>query len=202
MPAEVESDYIDFIKNIGDEYYILGTTQGKIMVFDGETNAMVRTLVERGLAVYHMCFSYRADQLALATDHSTLLVYELSNFNSLGQVIVESEDISSLIYSRERFILVGQAEGYVDVVDIHNNQNAIVGKLHINEAGDINFMTSGIKAGEVLLACQQGLLQCHVSDAGEFQIERYVSEYNDLYCANITWAFDSKFVVVTSDART
>ena len=49
-------------------------------------------------------------------------------------------------------------------------------------------MTQGPKIGDVMIACQRGLLLCNVSEDGQLNILRQIDEYSGLYCINIGWA--------------
>ena len=62
-------------------------------------------------------------------------------------------------------------------------------------------MTQGPKIGDVMIACQSGLLLCNVTEDGQLNILRQIEEYSGLYCINIGWAAAQKYVIITSRPR-
>mmetsp|Transcript_15725 Transcript_15725/g.18675 ORF Transcript_15725/g.18675 Transcript_15725/m.18675 type:complete len:90 (+) Transcript_15725:402-671(+) len=52
-----------------------------------------------------------------------------------------------------------------------------------------------------MIGCQKGLISCSVSTENTFQIDSAVDEYVGLYCVNICWAGDMRYLVVNSRPR-
>ena len=91
--------------------------------------------------------------------------------------------------------------GYIDVLSFGSQKATVTHSLHIKEAGDINSMVVGKEAGEVLVSCEKGLLVATVTAEGAFSITKAVSEYSNLTIVSVSWATDSKYVIVTSRRR-
>ena len=101
---------------------------------------------------------------------------------------MQRDDVTSMTYVRDEFIIAGQVFGFFDVVNVTEQPIVSSHALQIEQAGDVNYMTQGPKIGDVMIACQSGLLLCNVSEDGQLNILRQIDEYSGLYCINIGWA--------------
>ena len=60
-----------------------------------------------GLIVFEMAFSPRAKRMTLACDGGQIMIFDLENFEKVGQLTVQKEEIISLLYSRPDQLVVG-----------------------------------------------------------------------------------------------
>ena len=49
---ETNGSTCDFLKNINDTHFVIGTTAGQILLYDAHTNKYIKTLCNGGLSVY------------------------------------------------------------------------------------------------------------------------------------------------------
>ena len=62
-------------------------------------------------------------------------------------------------------------------------------------------MCQGPEPGEFMIATQKGIINGYVNDENMFSVRAQISEYQGLYCVNVNWAGDQKFVIVTRRRR-
>ena len=102
---------------------------------------------------------------------------------------------------RSDVLVVGQVEGYIDVVKFIGTDPHVTHSVQIEEAGDINNMAFANKQGEFIMACQRGLLECCITEENIFAVIRSVQVYKKLYVANVCWSGGNNYVVVTTRSR-
>ena len=76
--------------------------------------------------------------LFIATDGGIVKLFETENFEEIGQITVQQNDITALIYMKPSFLVIGQVKGYIDVLHFTGNKPTLTHSLYIDEAGDIN----------------------------------------------------------------
>ncbi len=64
-------------------------------------------LVNEGLSVYEAAFSMKTRRMALACDGGLALIYELDNYEKVGQISAQKPDITSLFYVKDDVLVVG-----------------------------------------------------------------------------------------------
>ena len=70
--------------------------------------------------------------------------------------------------------------------------------LQIEGAGDINSFSLTMTDGEFLLASNKGILRCYVNADFFFEVKDVLGPYEEMFVHNLSWAGDSKYIVVTS----
>ena len=106
--------------------------------------------------------------MALACDGGLALIYDMETFQKIAQVTAQRPDITSLIYARDDVLVIGQVAGFIDVFHLTETTANVTHSLQIKEAGDINSMAKGPDRGSQMIGSQKGLIQCQVTDYGNF----------------------------------
>ena len=159
---------IDFVGSVGDNHFVVGSTVGMVIVFDMLTLAPVKTLVQEGLSVYELAYSSRSKRMSLACDGGLVTIYDVNDYEKLGQVSVQRPDITALLYVRDDVLIVGQVQGHIDVITFTDAQATVTHSLCIKQAGDINSMCQGPGLGQFMIACQKGLLFGLITERNTF----------------------------------
>jgi len=84
IPLDEMQGQVDYMRAIGYDRYLVGTTVGSVAVFRTEDNSLIRMLVNEGLSVYEAAFTNRNQRMALACDGGIALIYEMENFERVG----------------------------------------------------------------------------------------------------------------------
>ena len=192
---------VDYLQSIDNDTFIVGSTVGQVAIYNSSDSSLKKMLVNEGLSVYEMAFQQRSKRMILACDGGLIMIYDLTNFEKIGQMTVQQPDITALHFIRNDILTVGQVLGYLDVLSFADNKAVATHSLQIKEAGDINTIVQGKENGECLIATQKGLLICSVDTNGILTINQSITEYSNLFIVNISWAGDHKYVIITSRPR-
>jgi len=90
---------------------------------------MVKMLIHEGLSVYEIAHSAKSKRISLACDGGLVMIFEIENFEKIGQITVQQSDITSLIYAKEDVLVVGQVLGFIDVVSFSQNKATVTHSL-------------------------------------------------------------------------
>ena len=186
---------------VGYDAYLVGTTVGQIAVYSNDDNRLIKMLVNEGLSVYEAAFSMKTRRMALACDGGLALIYEMDNYEKVGQISAQRPDITSLFYVKDDVLVVGQVGGYMDVVQFTDTHATVTHSLQIKEAGDINSMQPAPGDGCFMIACQKGLILSQITPQNTFTINAAVDEFVGLYGVNLCWGGGLRYVVTTSRPR-
>ena len=145
-----------------------------------------------------MAYTSKGKRLAVGCDEGLINIYDLDAHDRVGQIKAQKSDITALLYVTHDRLVVGQIEGYIDVIKFTGTKAIITHSLQINEAGDINHLSLASKPLELMIACQKGLLLCNITKNETLQILRPEEEYSNLYVVTMTWCGGDKYIVVTS----
>ena len=61
-----------------------------------------------GLALFELAYNLQTMRLALALDGGLVFLYELDSFEKVGQIKVQTPDVTSIIYVNTTTLVVGQ----------------------------------------------------------------------------------------------
>lgn len=78
--------------------------------------------------------------------------YSMNDFTEVGQIRVQTTDIISMGFIKGNVLVVGQTDGFVDVVRcLEHDHYSVSHALQIEGAGDMNCLSLTKKDGEFLL---------------------------------------------------
>ena len=189
---------VDYLSPLGESHFLVGSTQGQVCIYNNQTQTLSKQLDTGGLSIYEMAYTAKGKRLAVGCDEGLINIYDLDAHDRVGQVKAQQSDITSLLYVTHDRLVVGQVEGYIDVIKFTGTKAIITHSLQINEAGDINHLSLASKPLELMIACQKGLLLCNITKNETLQILRPEEEYSNLYVVTMTWCGGDKYIVVTS----
>jgi phosphoserine phosphatase RsbU/P len=166
QPAGIVSgDYVDFIEQDGDLYFILGDVSGKGMaasILMSNLHAMFHALIPLGLELCDLMS--RANRLfaesTLANQYATLIVGKI---NSQGEVeMCNAGHLPPMIVGGDKSFEMAPSG------------------LPLGLFGDSSFVSSGVKleSGETLLLFTDGVTEANDRDGTEFGTDRLRSSIN------------------------
>lgn len=98
---------VDYLASIDNDTFIVGSTVGQVAVYSSLENKMIKLLINEGLSVYEMAFQQRTKRMILACDGGLIMIYNLENFEKVGQLTVQQPDVTSLLFVRNEILVVG-----------------------------------------------------------------------------------------------
>ena len=96
------------------------------------------------------------------------MIYEIENFEKVGQVTAQRPDITSMMYVKDDVLVIGQVGGYIDVIHFSDTKATVTHSLQIKEAVYINSMAKGVGTGEFMIGCQKGLIFSKITEQNTF----------------------------------
>lgn len=91
------------------------------------------------------------------------MIFDLQTHERVGTIKSQKPDVLSLLYVTPDRLVIGQIDGYIDIVKFSGNQAHVTHSLQISEAGDINQLCVTAKEREVMIGCAKGLLLCAIN---------------------------------------
>lgn len=107
--------------------------------------------------------SPQTSRLAIGCEQGAIMIYDLNSHERVGTIKSQKPDVLSLIYVTPERLLIGQVDGFIDIVKFVGNQAHVTHSLQISEAGDINQLALTSREKEVMIGCAKGLLLCQIS---------------------------------------
>ena len=104
------------MQNIGYDAFLVGSTVGQVGIYSSVNNRLIKMLFSEGLSVYEMVHQPKTKRIALACDGGMVLLFETDAYEKVGQISVQQNDITSLMYVRADLMIVCQVLGYIDVL--------------------------------------------------------------------------------------
>jgi len=112
------------------------------------------------LSMITHAISPKLKRLALGCEHGNIMIYDLETHERVGTLKAQKPDVLSLLFVTPERLIVGQVEGYIDIIKFVGNRAHITHSLQISEAGDINQLVDTGKERELMIGCAKGLLLC------------------------------------------
>lgn len=126
------------------------------------------------------------------------MIFDLNTHERIGTIRSQKPDILSLIFVTPDRLLVGQVDGFIDIVKFVGNQAHVTHSLQISEAGDINQLCLTSKDKEVMIGCAKGLLLCVISKNEQLEILRPEVEFSNRYIVELVHCGNNSFIVACS----
>lgn len=126
------------------------------------------------------------------------MIYDLDTHERVGTIKSQKPDVLSLLFVTPERLIVGQVDGYIDLVKFVGNQAHITHSLQISEAGDINQLVATSIDRQLMIGCAKGLLLCQISQSEQLEIIRPEVEFSNRYIVELLHCGQSHFIVVCS----
>ena len=129
------------MQSIGEQTILLCSTSGKIIVYNTRQHKVEKVLQESGNTVFYVTFTQRGKRIACAFDSGEIVIYDYLSFEKVCSFSVQQNEVTSMLFVTHDKLLVGQVQGFIDVVVFEDETATIAHSLQIKEAGDINSLT-------------------------------------------------------------
>ena len=112
---EIE-EQVDFIQAVGLEYLIVGSTKGSVYVYSLSDFEYVKRLETEEHSVYDVATTPDLELLAIGCDGGHLYIFNMQSLDLEGMIETQKNDIVSMIFVNNSQLVVGQGNGFLDVL--------------------------------------------------------------------------------------
>ena len=77
------------MSTIGTEYIVVGSTEGQIAVYNMQGKLQKMLTDQDGISLFEVAHTQRGMRMALAIDGGLIQMYEIENFEKIGQLTAQ-----------------------------------------------------------------------------------------------------------------
>lgn len=167
----------------GPQHYLLGLKNGATHLCEIETNQFVRELQTFGNKLITSAYNSDTQFLAVGLDNQKVCVFDQNSGEvfTLISIVEVQDDITALFWHNQHSLVVGQIEGYCDMIDCTAVKCEVFYSANIPLLGDVYSIDHTPTQNLVVVGCINGVFFVELSEEGfspkgqQYQLEGVVT---------------------------